>query len=339
MPNTKNALLRYRVLDHCFSDFNREYLIADLLQAVNEALYDLDATSINIRQLRTDIAFMKSSVGYNAPIETYHAGHKQYYYRYSDRNFSIFKEALTNDELATLRATIDMLSRYRHTADNAWLEEVITQLECRFGVTPDTQHLIDFGQNARLQGLQHLSLCIDATVHHQVLEITYQSYRNKQVQYLLHPYFMKQYNNRWFLFGLQDEAGRITNVALDRITTIRKSKVLFIKNKTTDFSTYFNDVIGVSVPTREVEKIVLQFTPERFPYVLSKPLHPSQEMVMRRECKIAITVKPNKELYQQIFSFIPDVEIISPQWLREEIQQKIQENLQKYLSVHKNCTL
>lgn len=41
MPTNKNAQLRYRILDRCFSDFHRTYSIEDLLDTVNESLMDL----------------------------------------------------------------------------------------------------------------------------------------------------------------------------------------------------------------------------------------------------------------------------------------------------------
>ena len=46
---------------------------------------------------------------------------------------------------------------------------------------------------------------------------------------------------------------------------------------------------------------------------------------------ICIKVKPNRELSQQIFSFIPDVEVLAPEWFRNEIKEKIQNNLSLYL--------
>ena len=55
MPVNKNALLRYQILDRCFSDFHRKYEIEDLLDKVNEALYDLYGTEVSIRQIRDDI--------------------------------------------------------------------------------------------------------------------------------------------------------------------------------------------------------------------------------------------------------------------------------------------
>lgn len=71
MPTNKNAQLRYQVLDRCFSDFNRRYDIEDLLEEVNEKLYDLfgDDSTIKERQLREDIKYMRERVGYNAPIK------------------------------------------------------------------------------------------------------------------------------------------------------------------------------------------------------------------------------------------------------------------------------
>lgn len=56
------------------------------------------------------------------------------------------------------------------------------------------------------------------------------------------------------------------------------------------------------------------------------------------EHTISIKVIPNNELRQLIFSFIPDVEVLSPAWFREEIKQKIEDNLKKYLAMQKGCT-
>ena len=76
--------------------------------------------------------------------------------------------------------------------------------------------------------------------------------------------------------------------------------------------------------------MVLRFTPERFPYVVSKPIHASQQTVSGDDCIISIEVRPNKELFSQIFSYFPDVEVLSPEAMRAEVRQKIEENLRKY---------
>ena len=52
MPTNKNAQLRYQILDRCFSDFSRKYEIQDLVDRVNDALYDLYGTEVSLRQIR-----------------------------------------------------------------------------------------------------------------------------------------------------------------------------------------------------------------------------------------------------------------------------------------------
>jgi len=53
---------------------------------------------------------------------------------------------------------------------------------------------------------------------------------------------------------------------------------------------------------------------------------------------VEIEVRPTRELDQQLFSFIPDVEVLYPEWYRQQIMEKIEENLNKYLSMQKGCT-
>ena len=40
---------------------------------------------------------------------------------------------------------------------------------------------------------------------------------DKEIDFIIHPYYLKQFNNRWFLFGLNDQYKTISNLALDRI--------------------------------------------------------------------------------------------------------------------------
>ena len=205
-------------------------------------------------------------------------------------------------------------------------------MEYRFGVKANAENLISFEQNDKLQGLEHLSDIIDATVNHQPLKLHYRTFKGHEFETICHPYYVKQYNNRWFLLGKSAEYDTIGNYALDRIVSFKKVDVPFCNNTQINFDTYFDDVIGVTVPKGDIETVVLRFSEDRFPYIVSKPLHQSQEINLE-ERTITIKVKPNKELDQLIFSFIPDVEVLSPQSLRDTIKDKIEENLKKYISV------
>ncbi len=337
MSKIYNPELRQRTLDSCFSNLNIEYDIDALLKKVNEALIEKDYKPIKKRQLWSDIEKMRRM---GAPVKTIWKSAKFFYYRYKDPNYSFFKNVLPLEDLEELRSTLNMLGHYRGMPGNEWLEEVISSLECRFGVKPNTEKLIDFDKNDRLQGLKHLTPLIDATVSHKTLNIDYCTYTGKERKITFHPYYMKQYNSRWFVFGWNEERDRIENLALDRIKIVASSDHIFKPNTEINFNIYFNNVIGVTVPTIndhiEVEKIILRFSPERFPYVESKPMHRTQKTI--KDNTIQLTLRPTRELYQQIFSFIPDVEVLSPDWFREEIRKRLEENLNKYLSVQKDCT-
>jgi len=272
---------------------------------------------------------------FDAPIVAVQYEGKKCYYRYSDPNFSIFKNELSDEDLTKLRSTIEMLGRYRGDPENAWLEEVIFNLEYRFGVKGNSENLVSFGQNEQLKGLEYLSEIIDSTVNHQPLEINYKAYYDKELIYMLHPYYVKQYNGRWFFIGYDSISGIMPNIALDRILNMRKATIEFVKNDSVDFKTHLNDVIGVSIPNDDVKKepIVLRFTKERFSYVVSKPIHHSQRILENQEYEVEINVRPNRELYQHIFSFIPDVEVVSPLWFRNDIKNKIKKNIKNYFTV------
>jgi len=133
MPIGRYASLRYQVLDRCFSDKRHKYTIDDLLSKVNERLFEL-GSSVSLRQIRDDIKHMRDRNTFDAPIETFPFDGKKYHYRYDDLDFSIYKNQLSIEEVEKLHSTIEMLSRYRGIPANAWLEEVISNLEYRFGM-------------------------------------------------------------------------------------------------------------------------------------------------------------------------------------------------------------
>ncbi|WP_333616430.1 WYL domain-containing protein [Bacteroides pyogenes] len=341
MPVNKNAQFRYQILDRCFSDYRHKYDFDDLLEKVNEHLMDVRGrdSMIKERQLRDDINAMRKMLPNGVYLDAKPYYDKKCYYRYSERDFSIFQNELSPDEVQKLRSTIEMLSRYRGVPNNAWLEEVISNLEYRFGIKSNSDNVVAFEQNEQLKGLEYLSEVIGAAVNHTPLIIYYKTYKGKEFTSTLHPYHVKQYNNRWFLFGYEEESGKIANKALDRIHHISLANVPFKPNTSIDFGHFFDDFVGVSIPYDDVKKetVILRFTPARFPYVTSKPIHKSQFVIDEEDCTVSLEVKPTRELEQQILSFGPDVEVLSPDTFRVQVGQKIAENYKKYFPVQNEC--
>ncbi len=335
MPTNKNASIRYQTLDKCFRDFTHRYYIEDLIAKCDEALQNYYGIGgVSRRQIFDDIRFMESEEGWSIPLERRKIGRKVFY-RYETPDYSISSQPLTEAEAKQLKMAIQTLSRFRGLATNEWVEDVISNLEWRFNLSGASENVVGLDQNKELKGLSSLPQLFDAMTNHKVLRITYKSYKKDSEERIqtVHPYFARQYNNRWFLLALDNDYHTITNFALDRIISIETvENVDFIPNESIDFEHYFDDVIGVTIPHKDVEKldIHLQFTEKQFPYITSKPLHPSQKVIDPEKCILCIEVKPNYELDHQILSYGNDVEVLSPASYRQHIQEILSDSLKKY---------
>lgn len=157
-----------------------------------------------------------------------------------------------------------------------------------------------------------------------MLNIRYKSFKkNKPITCEVHPYYLKQYNNRWFLFGWNTEFGAITNFALDRIETVSHMLGEYKpKPAGLDFDEYFDDVVGVTIPKGKVEHIVMRVAPDRYPYIKNKPLHPSQHNY-DKEFRVTIDVIPNNELIALLLSFGSQLEVLEPQSVREMMKEHV----------------
>lgn len=325
MAQNKGAIVRYRAIDRCLRSKYGKYGIEELRAACAEALYDAfsERMSVSRRQIYDDINHMESNAGYRAEIEHYRDG-KKMYYRYADPDFSIEKTPISQEEMDQLKETILILNRFKGMPQFEWMEEILSKLEDQFHLKGAEDSVIGFEQNLDLKGLENITPLFEAIVNKQVLNIRYKSFKKyKPITCEVHPYYLKQYNNRWFLFGWNTEFGAITNFALDRIEAV--SHILGEykpKPAGLDFDEYFDDVVGVTIPKGKVEHIVMRVAPDRYPYIKNKPLHPSQHNY-DKEFRISIDVIPNNELIALLLSFGSQLEVLEPQDVREMMKEHV----------------
>lgn len=325
MAQNKGAIVRYRAIDRCLRSKHGKYDIEELRAACADALYDAfsEHMSVSRRQIYDDLNHMESNAGYRAEIEHYRDG-KKMYYRYTDPNFSIEKVPVTPEEMDQLKETILMLNRFKGMPHFEWMEEILSKLEDKFHLKGAEDSVIGFEQNLDLKGLENITPLFGAIVNKQVLNIRYKSFKkNKPITCEVHPYFLKQYNNRWFLFGWNTEFNAITNFALDRIEAVSHMLGEYKpKPAGLDFDEYFDDVVGVTIPKGKVEHIVMRVAPDRYPYIKNKPLHPSQHNY-NKEFRVTIDVIPNNELIALLLSFGSQLEVLEPQNVREMMNEHV----------------
>lgn len=335
MPLDKNKIIRFQALDRCFSDRSRHYYIEDLVGECRKALERADVLTPDVskRSVYNDIAEMEGNPKWNvAFLEPAKDGRKRYY-QYEDPSYSIWNNDLNAAELAQLQSVLLMLRRFKGLPQYQHLEEMIQNLQNKYGFTlPEEQEIISFGTNEYVQGLDYLSPLCMAIINKQALEILYQPFGQPEYTRTLHPYYIKEYNNRWFLLAKEENVdwSSLSVVALDRIHDVHPSSTSYIPNTEWDFSEYFSDIIGVTRTGEPPVKLVLEFSTAQLPYVLSKPLHEEQRIHRRAEGIIELEVCPNRELYQKLLSFGCEVEVLEPASVREHLKEEIRKMLKYY---------
>ena len=323
MATNKHALIRYKSLDKCFGNKWKKFFIEDLIEFCSASLSDYigSETKVSRRQLLDDITFMRSEGGYQAPIISMKEG-RRVYYRYNPIDYSILKQPLNEAEQEQVRLALETLGRVKGMPQLEWLNTVQTKLSAGLGLDSASIPVISFEVNEFLKGLEYLEALYQFINHKRVLQISYQGYRQESAEIqTIHPYYLKQFNNRWFLFGWNDGLARLQNMALDRILQVSEVNEVPYRDCTIDFEAYFEDIIGVTNPEeKDVERIVLKFTASRLPYILSKPIHGSQRL---KDGLIHLELKVNRELISLLLSYGSDVEILEPKLLREIISSEI----------------
>ncbi|KMQ70981.1 helix-turn-helix transcriptional regulator [Chryseobacterium koreense] len=328
MAQNKNAVIRYKALDKCFSNPYKKFYINDLIEYCSNVLTDHYATETTVsrRQIFDDMDFMKSEAGYDAPIESIQDGRKVFY-RYSDPDFSILKKPLSSQEIGQLTEALETMSRMKNLPGFDWIEEITTKINAGLNLQHTEKKVIDFEVNEYLKGLEFLSTLYQFILNKQPITILYKSFKSKTVSsFEISPYYLKQYNNRWFLFGWNNKEKYINNLALDRIERVESFKSTFVESEI-DFNEYFEEIIGVSNNLdEEPVTVTIELSENIIPYIITKPLHGSQKV---KGNILTLEVKLNYELEALILSFGEKMKVLKPSEFVDRVQARVR-NLNNY---------
>ena len=334
MPKTKSAELRIKVIDRCLSDPKRKYSTKMIFDACNDELERRDFEPITaMNSVRDDIEQIQR-IYPGADVESYREG-RNIYYRYSDPEFSIFKTPMKPDEIIQLTQTLRLLRRFKGMPQFDWVDEIAERLGASLKLDEATEEIVGFDENLDLEGMDNFTPLFNAIVDKQPLKLTYQSFRmDSKETVVVHPYYLKQYNKRWFLIAWNDEKDFMANYAFDRIKGVENANVPY-KPTDVNFFDYFEDMIGVSKDTRtEPQTVKLWVSTAQWPYIKTKPLHGATQRLVSLDEKgaiITIEVYLNYELEQQILSFGEKVKVLEPAELKERIKERLAGAITNYV--------
>lgn len=335
MPINKNALIRYKVIDSCLRNRQRKWTLDMLVGKVSDALYEYDGITkgASIRTVQYDIQMMRSDkIGYNAPIVVI----DKKYYTYEDPKYSITNLPISTTDMQQMSEAVALLKQFKGFEHFNKLSEVVQKLEDHvYSTSKNEQSIIHFEKNELLTGIHYLDQLYKAINQQEVLNITYQSFKAEVPNNLIfHPWWLKEYKNRWFLFGVKSDGKAIINLALDRIIAVKQElNIPYRTNTIISIEDYFKDIVGVTVSSIRPQTVVIQVDPQNAPYVITKPIHSSQEVLERLgdgSIIIKIRVQINFELEREILSFGDAMSVIIPHKFRSLMLYKAKKMIENY---------
>ncbi len=321
MPRNKGFSQRIELLDECLRRKQKKWFIEDLLEVINEKLQDRYGQAVSKRTIQYDLDYLLNEK--QAPVEKAKDGARVYYF-YSDPNYSILNLPVSEEELSYLRDAIRMLRQVNDFKILDDVDQIVDKLEQTVTTNVgDSRSMIQFEKHTHADGSEYLDDLFTAIRERSVLKISYEPFGQPVQEWVMHPYLLKEYRNRWFLIGRKDDNTVITNLALDRIRRLKNSSLSYSDNDRFDPETYFDHIIGVSFPEGEqVQDVVIKVHGRQAFYVRTKPVHHSQQIESTSADQMLIKLRliNNYELRSVLLSYGPDIEVVAPESLKDQMK-------------------
>ena len=329
MPINKSAFIRYRIIDSCLTNPMRRYpAMQDILDKIEAQL----GTSISPSMFSKDIQQMKQL--FHAPIRYDRARNG---YCYEEEGFSIREFPLTHEEVQALDYSTALLQQLKGTRMFQHFENAINKVIEGYRLSPilgkSESQILQVEEPLRTDSSRWLEKILTAIVERTALQIAYQGFGREEKTHVMSAYLLKEYRNRWYLIGYSSRAKNILVMALDRINDVQTSSEPYASAPDFSPTDFFRYSIGITqVHGTRPEQVVLSFSQAQAPYILSQPLHHSQTVILENasELRISLHVYLTPELRMTILSYGPEVQVIEPASLREEITGLIADMGKKY---------
>ncbi len=295
---------------------------------LKEIMNDDKMDNISKRLLQDNLKEFETKYGAEFAQNLYRG--RERLWRYEDVHFSIMKQAF--DDIEIIRNSIENLSLFKGDPRYDLLRFYLMGLEK--GLSGDGLYFMSFDNNSEATGLKHIEIILDAIIKRYPLKMLYRTFSGSEFESNIHPYHLRQFNRRWYIFAFSEEKKAIHNYPLDRIGHLEHLSKPYIPTDI-DFDEYFDDIVGVSnYADREVERIVLKVSRKSIDYIRTKPIHWSQtelkDMETDEHVFIQLKVKVNTELKMLLFSYNDAVEVLEPAWLRDDFLKIIQNMSNNY---------
>ena len=297
-------------------------------RTLNEILTDPQIDNISERLLRDNLKELEEK--YSAIYEPNLYRGRERLWRYKNTDFSIMQQ--TSKDMEIIRHCLDNLNLFKGDPRYDLLRFYLIGLEK--GTSESGLSFMSFDNNNEAMGLENMEPILDAITHRYPLKMIYKPFNKEEFTCNVHPYHLRQYNRRWYVFAYSEDKNDILNFPLDRIVKLDHLSKPYIENNI-DFDEYFDDIVGVTnYKNCPVERVVLKVSNKSINYLRTKPIHWTQtelkEFGTDDYTFIQLKLKVNTELKMLLFSYSDAIEVMEPAWLRETFIQRLKSMMNMY---------
>ncbi len=320
MPINKNAFKRYKVIDMLLRNNMRKYpTLAEITEACKEKL---DIANLSTETIKKDIEHMRESVpnGFDAPI-SYNKQKKGY--EYLDPNFVLGGVSLNDSDVDAIKESIDLIISIGGTRlgekFNHAIEKVLSTVLEEFPEGNQKQHFLQTMTPPTSRGFEHFDLFYKACRTKTPVSFVHYSYKKRQFNAItLHPFLIKEFENKWYILGYSEKHQEVRTFGLDRVFDPFLLRKAFISVNRKQIDSTLSDYYGVfPIPNQKKQKIKLTVSALATQYFQAYPLHESQKIKKKPDgySNITFHVVPTLELTRLFLSHGRHVQVTAPEWL------------------------
>lgn len=337
MALNKYATIRYRVIDRSIRSKSRPFPSKESLrQACEEELFgSISGEHISISTIEKDLWALKneSSLGY-API-AYDKTRNGYYY--SDPEFSL-DLPLNEEDIELIRMATRTLRQFKDSRIFQDLESAIGKIESRLNVynhmeRAQQREWIRFETAPWYAGSEHLAVLLDAIRSQKEICFDYTPFVHDDSRtFTVHPYFLQEHKNRWYLICFETAGEKFRTLGLDRLQHISETGRSFMIRNEFHPENYYQYSFGIGIYDGKPQEVELQFHPVQGKYIKSQPIHHTQVIISdtATALRVKLTVIISPEFIMHLLSYGSAMQVISPPDLSDELKNELEKAARQY---------
>ena len=326
MGVSKSAYSRYRIIDKMLKNTFKPFPTLEDIQEACEQKLDFTPS---LDTLEKDIRNMKQSDVFEAPI-VYCRKNKGYYY--TNPNYSINSIPLTDDDILTIKEALDLIknlvggNRVNERFSNA-IQKILATYKEEFPEGDVQKKIIQTDYIEGAKGYENFNVLLEACKNQHPVSFVHYSYTKRVFNaVMVHPIRLKEFENKWYLIGYSERHDSIRTFGLDRIYEPMPLKRKFISCNEKEIENYCNDIYGVyPIENQKKQEITFLTSIDITNYFEAYPVHPSQKADKNStgSSYFTINVVPSMELIKLFRSYGKHLEVINPNWLRQQTKSLI----------------